>query len=463
MARETRKPTGLPSWPLLLLAAGEKKGKTYAAMEASASELVGGAYVVSMGEDDPDEYALIPGARFEIMPHDGTHRDALDALREASAMPRLDPAKPNLLVLDGAGRWWGLLSDMANETAHRRAKKAAEKYNKRYDPDDEVTVHPDLWNIAKNKWYDVVDVLRAHDGPVICTALLENQVVMDAAGKPTKDRHWQIKTQKLFPSDVGVVCEAPEYREWYVTGLRSVRREPVKTGIYTPDNRFPDFTVDALWRVLGLAEKVGQRVHNAPDREGDAILVAEIEQAVAQAVAVPLEQRLAALQEVWNTYGKDTMNSTPVAAPDGSQITGAALITGWVNATRAEIDRAQQAPPAAPPAAAAADSAPARADAHALLMDEIQGMAATLRINPVEFVKPLIDKHEGAQRVKDIPAAQVLAFVAFERPRVVAALHEQGEATAANAYAKVPSVVWGTWEQLTSPADTEQAAAPVNA
>jgi hypothetical protein len=358
VATTFRKPTGLPSWPITLLAAGEKKGKTYTAIEATASPLVGHGFVVSCGEDDPDEYGLIPGARFDIALHDGTHRGMLEALKDASTQPRVDPSKPNLLILDGAGRWWELLSDKANEAAHRRAKKAAEKYNKPYSPDDEVTVHPDLWNKAKNDWYDVVDVLRAHDGPVIVTALLENQVVMDAAGKPTKDRHWKIKAQKGLASDVGAVVEAPEYREWYVTGTRSVRREPVKTGVYDRSTAFPDFSMDAFWRVLGLADaaEVGQRSHNimstadGPGADEDVILVDEFLGDVQAAVNLDdVEARLPALRDVYTKYGERTLAGIHTQAPDGTPVNGVQLVAGWraqvdqqIAAARAERERAQQ-------------------------------------------------------------------------------------------------------------------------
>ena len=67
MSLKTRKPTGLPAWPILLIAGVEKAGKTYAAAAASSSDLIGRTLWVSIGEDDPDEYGAIPGARFEII------------------------------------------------------------------------------------------------------------------------------------------------------------------------------------------------------------------------------------------------------------------------------------------------------------------------------------------------------------------------------------------------------------
>ena len=61
---QTRKPTGKPHWPLVLLSGTEKSGKSYAAAAASASPLIGKTYWISFGEDDPDEYGQI--GRFEV-------------------------------------------------------------------------------------------------------------------------------------------------------------------------------------------------------------------------------------------------------------------------------------------------------------------------------------------------------------------------------------------------------------
>ena len=494
MTTTFRKPTGIPSWPITLLAAGEKNGKTYTAIEATASPLVGHGYVVACGEDDPDEYGQIPGARFDIAEHDGTHRGMLQALKDASAQPRVDPAKPNLLILDGAGRWWELLSDKANEAAHVRAKKAAAKYNKAYDPDDEVTVHPDLWNTAKSRWYDVVDVLRAHDGPVIVTALLENQVVMDAAGKPTKDRHWKIKAQKNLSADVGAVIEAPEYREWYVTGTRSVRMEPVKTGVYNRDTMFRDFSMDAFWRALGLdvLEQVGTRSHNvmstAGDDSEDAIVVDEFLNDVAEAVASPLENRLAALRYVYSKFGEATLRGMQVTAPDGSACTGFDLIAGW----RAQIDQqlahartqqeqgartpaAQQQEPARaeqpaerapePAAKRAADAYQEKQDARAarptdmlrvFLESELTGQAAVLGApSLLSYVAHMIP---DGKKLEDVDKLALRAYAVKQRPGVIEGLRAQGRVTEADAYARVTPSTFQLWEVLTETAGVDEPA-----
>ncbi|ASN20666.1 hypothetical protein [Arthrobacter sp. YN] len=247
MTTQFREPTGKPSWPILLIAGGEKAGKSYASAKASASELIGQTYWVGVGEDDPDEYGAIEGARFLIAKHDGTHKSILAALRDASNQPRVD-GKPNLLVLDSGTRVWEMLSDEAQERANMRAKKTAEKWKKPYDPDAEATIGPDLWNKATARWQDVMDVMREHDGPSIITARLDIVAVMDDKGQPTKDKTQKIKGQKSLPFDVGAIVEMPERGSSYLTGVRSLKLDlPV-------GNKVPvrDFSVDWLWRKLGL-------------------------------------------------------------------------------------------------------------------------------------------------------------------------------------------------------------------
>ena len=264
MSLTTRRPTGKPAWPILLIAGGEKAGKTYSAAEASASPLVGRTLWVSIGEDEPDEYGAIPGTDFEIVAHDGTYRGILATLRAASAEPVTD--QPNLLVLDSTTRLWDLLCDMAQAEANRRARIKAEKYH-RPVPDDDVTIGMDLWNTAKQRWAHVLDVLRDHDGPSILTARLEQTVVVDSKGDPTKDKVWKVKAEKGLPFDAGVIVEMPTFGEVYLTGVRSLRFKP-EPGARTA---MKDFTVDDLWRRLGLADEDGTspRQHTSNDAQGE--------------------------------------------------------------------------------------------------------------------------------------------------------------------------------------------------
>jgi hypothetical protein len=258
MTLSTRKPTGKPPWPIVLIAGCEKAGKTYSAAEASASDLIGRTLWFGIGEDDPDEYGTL--GPFEIVETDGTYRGLVDALSLALREPQSDN-KPTLWVLDSGSRLWALLSDMAQVEANRRWKN--KDANKSKDiPDDGISINMDLWNIAKQRWQHILDLLREHQGPSIITARLDQTTVVDAGGNPTKDKVWKVQAEKGLTFDVGVVVEMRARDEVLLTGVRSLRFVAKKS--HTP---YPKFTVDDLWRKLGLAEEAGTRVHSAASGE----------------------------------------------------------------------------------------------------------------------------------------------------------------------------------------------------
>jgi hypothetical protein len=249
----TRKPSGLPSWPITLLAGVEKSGKSYTSAQASASDLVGRTFWYSVGEDEPDEMGALPGARFEIVEHDGTYRGILAAVTAAREEPRTD-GKPNLIVLDSGGRVWALLSEQAQETANERAKRKGRNVGA-----DGADITMDLWNVAKQRWGHILDELRRHDGPVIITARLDEVAVVEN-GQPTKDRTWKVQAEKNLPYEVGVVVQLRAFGEAYLTGVRSLRFKPKPHEL----TRLPDdWSMDALWRQLGLdgSTPIGAREH----------------------------------------------------------------------------------------------------------------------------------------------------------------------------------------------------------
>lgn len=241
---KTRKPTGKPPWPIVLLAGGEKTGKSWAAAAFSASDLVGRTFFVEIGESYADEYGAIPGARYEICEHDGSYRGIGGQIYAATQAPRVD-GKPNCIIVDSMTLLWDLLSDQAQRTAYARWRK---KNPNKPEPDGEVQITMDLWNIAKKRWNDILDLLRRHDGPVLLTARLEQVAVMAPNGQPTTDKTLKVKAEKNLPYEVDVIVQMPSPRKYQITGLRSVKFQIEPDGAWP----FPDFTVDALLRRLGL-------------------------------------------------------------------------------------------------------------------------------------------------------------------------------------------------------------------
>ncbi len=241
----TRRPTGKPPWPLILLAGVEKSGKSFGAAEFSGSDLVDRTFWIEVGEGAADQYGALPGARYEIVEHDGTYRGILAAVEGAVSQPRPN-GKPHAIVLDSGTELWGLLTDEAQLVANERERRKAAQY-KRPAPIGDRTITVDVWNTAKKRWRRVIGLLRKYDGPVIITARLEQVTVMDG-DKPTTEKTWKVRAEKDLPFEVDAVVRIPAPRQAELTGVRSVVL-CVEPGKSIP---LPDFTIDGLLRRLGL-------------------------------------------------------------------------------------------------------------------------------------------------------------------------------------------------------------------
>jgi hypothetical protein len=246
MALKTRKPTGKAPWPFLLIAGAEKAGKSYAAAQASSSDKIDRTFWIEVGEGAADQYGSL--GRYEIVEHDGTAKAIHQAIHDASA---IKSEKPNLIVIDSMTELWDLFVDEQQQIANQRKNK------------DDAAITMDQWNVAKKRWRSIIDALRAHTGPVIVTARLEQVVMMDEKGKPTTDKTWKVRAEKNLPFEVDAIVEIPRPRKVFLTGVRSLRLE-IKPGGHEP---FPDFTVDALWDKLELTD-TAPRNYVAPDSKG---------------------------------------------------------------------------------------------------------------------------------------------------------------------------------------------------
>lgn len=303
MTLQTRPPTGLPSWPITLIGGVEGSGKSWKIVEASASEMIHRTLWIGCGEDDPDEYGIIPGARFEIVLHDGTYRGILAAATAATAEPVGAKGEPNLIVLDSGSRFWEQLKDAAQDTANDRLIRKAQRNNRRADvPDDGATISPDLWNNARDRWYHVLNTLRAHQGPSVITSRLKITTVFEN-GEPTKEKMWDQKSQFDLPYDVGLYVQMrapfPARDDWLIRVKSARFQHPVDDKGQPRATALPaDWSLENLWKQLGLGQAdqpVGDRSHQpvvstggfeAEDARREALL-AELKTA-AEAAGVPL-------------------------------------------------------------------------------------------------------------------------------------------------------------------------------
>lgn len=288
---QTRKPTGRPSWPFMLLSAVEGGGKSYAAAEASGSDLIGNTYWIEVGESTADEYGAIPGARYEIVPHDGSYLSVLDAVRWAVAQPRVD-GKPNMVVFDSASVLWEMQTDEQQLISNRRAAAKAKQYNKAAPREDQdVTITADQWNVAKDRWVTLVNLLRRHDGPTIMCARLADTMIMNKDGQPTKDRTWKVAGHKSLPYDAQLHVQIREpFPEGQGAGTL-VKAQTVHSELNSEQAMGTGWSIDGIWRRLGLADgEVSQSTYVEPDA---AAYEAEYDQATVAAAAQAAESETA--------------------------------------------------------------------------------------------------------------------------------------------------------------------------
>lgn len=254
MTLKTRKPTGVPSWPMILLAGVEKSGKSWLCAEFSASKMVDRTFVAEIGEGAVDMYGAMPGARFEMLEHDGSFRDIGTQIKEAIAEPA--NGKPHCIVVDSVTEIWDLLCNEQQHIANQRAERKGRK------GDEDATITMDQWNTAKKRWRALLDLLRSHNGPVILTARFDESTVM-VDGKPSTDKVWKVRAEKNLPFEVDAIVEMRRPREYLLTGVRSLVLHVPPDGL-----QIPRFSIEGLLTDLGLpAKQMAPRNYTAPKPE----------------------------------------------------------------------------------------------------------------------------------------------------------------------------------------------------
>ena len=204
MALKTRKPTGRAGWPKILVEGGDKAGKSWSLARLSASAKVGRTAVLVLGEDETrwEEYGKIPGARFEIIEHNGTWASILGAVEDAkaeAAAARDAGEKPFVLGIDTMTAVWEGLKDWASLRARNSKKNRALLAQ---DPDAEIDVTSNYWNDAKARHRILMRHLLTFPGIVVLIAR-GSEVTLFQNGQPVANRKtWSIDGEKNLPFDV---------------------------------------------------------------------------------------------------------------------------------------------------------------------------------------------------------------------------------------------------------------------
>lgn len=270
-----RKPTGKPPYPLILIEGEEFAGKTWAALQLSASSRVGQTYALDLGEGSADEYGAIPGARHLILDHDGSWASlmaAVVAVKDEAARARAAGEPPVVLVIDTMTDEWDGLKNWASDRARERLRKRG----RAVATDADVKVSNDLWNDAGDRHRRLMTHLLRFPGIVVMTAR-GKEVVEVVDGKPVEgSKVWRVEGHKSLPFDASLWVRMRRGSRPLVVGARSVHvgvrpeeDDPVPIE-ETPDNLLDWLVFDVLRVDASTAEpRDVQSLKDHPDADPD--------------------------------------------------------------------------------------------------------------------------------------------------------------------------------------------------
>lgn len=245
---KTRPPTGRVPWPLILVEGGEKSGKSWACAELSASPRVGRTFWVDLGEGAGDEYGAIPGARYEVVEHDGSWASiygSVVAIRDEAARAAKAGEPPTVLVIDSITAEWDLLKDWAANRARQRLAKKG----KRLAADEEPQISMDLWNDANGRHRKLMTALMTFPGIAVLTARGKEVAALDSAGRPVEgSKEYKVDGQKSLAFDASAWVRMSRDQPPLIVGARSVRAG-VRPGVDKP-RPAPNFTLD--WMIFDV-------------------------------------------------------------------------------------------------------------------------------------------------------------------------------------------------------------------
>lgn len=225
MKLETRPPTCAVPWPQILIEGMEKSGKTWLCAEFSGCQRVSRTFWLEIGPaaGTADQYGAVPGARYEIVKHDGSWEEIYGAVLEIhqEAGKALDHGeKPCVLIVDVAGAIWDLLKD---QVSARAAVSRTNRARLAEDPNAELVIPRNLWNDANKRHSQIVTLFLTFPGIILLTANGKEVSATGPDGQPLAGKKdWRVDTQKELPAYV--TCWVRMFREQRarVIGARSV-------------------------------------------------------------------------------------------------------------------------------------------------------------------------------------------------------------------------------------------------
>lgn len=250
MALVTRKPTGLPAWPIILVEGAEKSGKSTTALSLSASDRIGRSVLFEIGERTGDAYARL--GDYEMAELDGSWSCFIDSYADAT-IPEGD--LPGLNIIDSGTVLWESLKDWIDDRA------ASSKANRKLladDPDAAITVGNNLWNDANGRWGRFMRLTKAHPGVTVITARSKTVAKIGAGGAPVAGQtEYKIEAQKALPNHVSAIvrCEGPKRTRLMAVADLDVEIPP--GGLVLPETGALEHVVFELLGAGGFGTQVG--------------------------------------------------------------------------------------------------------------------------------------------------------------------------------------------------------------
>jgi hypothetical protein len=245
MTLNTRKPTGIVPWPLILVEGGEKCGKSFSCALLSASKKVGRTLWLDWAEGAADEYGAIPGVRYEVIEHDGSWASIIGqvvAAKEEAQRAKDAGEPPVVLIIDSITAEWESLKDWASDRA-RTQRANREKLQR--DPGAEVTISMNLWNDAAARHRRLMTILMTFPGIVVITARA-GEIAAVENGKPVEGRKsYRVEGHKSLAYDASCWVRLARDARPIVVGARSVHAG-VRPGIDPPQALPSDWTLEWL-------------------------------------------------------------------------------------------------------------------------------------------------------------------------------------------------------------------------
>lgn len=246
MTLKTRRPTGAVPWPLILVEGAEKSGKSFSLAVLSGSDKVGKTYWIDLGEGSQDEYGAVPGARYEIVEHEGTFASIYNAVDEIHALAGKAAEageKPIVLGIDSMTAEWDWLKDWATDRAKGSTSNKAKLAR---DPHAEIVVSANYWNDANNRHRRLMKLLMTFPGIAVMTARGKFVAVMGPNGQPVEGKkEYRVEGQKTLAFDASCWVRVSRDEPAVVVGARSVH-SGVRPGRDEPQTLADDWSLEWL-------------------------------------------------------------------------------------------------------------------------------------------------------------------------------------------------------------------------